>query len=156
MKNGSTWKFDEELSYENRCLRTFTGKLLCGPAGNRLKVDVLERKPGFVGCIDFIHKTNITELFTVTASIPMNLEQAQTMWYPTHMTMTYEDEDVALEERKILMTEDVAISVMKWSNRSEEPLKLTFSDCPEQFVADKNIMEEAAGAEDSCLYEQKS
>lgn len=126
-------KFDEELYYENRCLRTRTGKLLFGPTGNRLAVDVLDKEPGFVGCIDFIHKMNITELFTVKCSLGSNIEQAKAMWYPTYMTMEYEDEEIYFEERKTIIAQDVAISVMKWLNQSERSMTLTFSSNPQKF-----------------------
>lgn len=126
-------KFDEELRYENRCLRTRTGKLLFGPTGDRLAVDVLERQAGFVGCIDFIHKMNVTELFTVKCSLGMNLEQAKTVWHPTYMTMEYEDEDIGFQEKKTVIAQDVAISVMKWINHSDKPMNLTFLSVPEKF-----------------------
>lgn len=125
--------YHEELSYRNRCLRTQTGKLLFGPAGNRLAVDVLNRKPGFTGCIDFIHKMNVTELFTVECSHPVDFEQAEAVWYPDFMTMCYENEDVCFQEKKTIVAEDVAVSIMNWTNKSEESMELTFCCSPEQF-----------------------
>ena len=145
-------KYDEQLRYENRCLRTRTGKLLFGPSGNRLAVDVLDRQPGFVGCIDFIHKMNVTELFTVRCSLQMNLEQAEVVWYPTYMTMEYEDDEMQFKEKKTVIAQDVAVSVMKWINRSNKPMKLTFQSVPEKFeyteIGNNNL--------GNCLYYSES
>ena len=76
-----------ELKYENRALRTHTGKLLFGPVGRRMWVDYLDRKPGFCGRIDFIHKTNLTQLFEVKCDREVDWELAQSVWYPDRLTM---------------------------------------------------------------------
>ncbi|MEG7531830.1 MAG: trehalase family glycosidase, partial [Hungatella sp.] len=125
--------YDEELSYSNRCLRTQTGKLLFGPNGDRLAVDILNRKPGFSGCIDFIHKMNVTELFTVQCSFPVDFEQAEAVWYRTHMLFTYENDDLKFEEKKTIVAEDAAVSVMKWTNCSTTSMQLTFQCAPQKF-----------------------
>ncbi len=145
-------KFDEELRYKNRCLRTLTGKLLFGPVGDRLAVDILDRKPGFVGSIDFIHKMNVTELFTVKCNFPMDLEQAEATWYPTYLTMEYEDEDVVLEEKKTIISEDIAVSVMKWTNRSDTSMELSFDSRPEKFIS----YHESRDCNGNFRYESKS
>lgn len=131
-------KNDEELEYKNRCLRTLTGKLLFGPAGNRLSADYLDPLPGFTGCLDFIHKMNITELFQITCSLPLGFDQAEAVWYPTYLTMEFESEEVRFIEKKTISSEDVAISVMKWTNCGEKPFSLTFNSNPERFEFPEN------------------
>lgn len=135
--------YEEELSYPDRCLRTQTGKLLFGPAGHRLAVDILDRKPGFSGCIDFIHKMNVTELFSVKCSLPANFEQAETVWYPTYMTMNYEDEDISFREKKTIIAEDVAVSVMKWMNKSGDVMRLSFRCAPGGFLTQVSELDES-------------
>lgn len=126
--------WDEGLFYEKRCLRTQEGKLLFGPCGERLAVDILEPKPGFVGCIDFIHKMNITELFTVECDREILHDEIKVMWYPTHMTMSYVSEDLCFEESKTIVAQDVAISLMHWTNCSDKPLILSLRSCPTGFM----------------------
>ena len=60
-----TANIKQMLSCRNRSLRKHPGKLLLGPTGARLWADCLERAPGFMGCVDFIHKLNLPLLFTV-------------------------------------------------------------------------------------------
>ena len=93
-------KVDEALRYEERCLRIRTGALLFGPVGNRLFAETLEKKPGFVGRIDFIHKINITSLFEVTCSTDPDFGTGKAVWYPSHMTFDYADEDIVFQDRK--------------------------------------------------------
>lgn len=126
-------KYNEQLYYQDRCLRTLTGKLLFGPAGNRLAVDILDRKPGFLGCIDFIHKANITQLCTVSEDIDIDYEQSDTCWYPTHMVMSCETDDVSYREIKTIIKDDVAAACIEWENRSDREMTLTFCCEPEKF-----------------------
>lgn len=125
-----------ELSYRGRCLRTRTGMLLFGPTGRRLAVDVLERRPGFRGCIDFIHKMNVTELFTIEDDRQIDYSQADVVWYPDRMTLTL-DGDISFYEEKTISADDTAISVMRWENHTKKPLTLRFICCPEGFQTQK-------------------
>lgn len=127
-------QYEEELRYEDRCLRTLTGKLLFGPNGDRLNVDCLDRVPGFCGSIDFIHKMNITELFKVLPEETACFDQAESTWYPTRLTMKYSEEDFGFKEIKTVTKDDCAVSFMEWKNTGEEPLVLHFSCEPEAFL----------------------
>ncbi|MBQ7916229.1 MAG: hypothetical protein IJ315_05515 [Firmicutes bacterium] len=130
-----------ELKYENRALRTHTGKLLFGPVGRRMWVDYLDRKPGFCGRIDFIHKTNLTQLFEVKCDREVDWELAQSVWYPDRLTMEYEDEDLAFCETKRILMQDLAFSVQEWTNKSEEPLRLEFCVQPKGAMIDGGYFE---------------
>lgn len=127
-------EYRETLQYENRCLRTRTGKLLFGPAGSRLAVDILDRKPGFSGTIDFIHKMNITELFTVQDHMEAGCEEARVIWYPTHMDMEYHRDGISFLERKTITRDDMAISAMVWRNGTGQPMELTLCCAPGGFT----------------------
>ena len=120
-----------ELFYEDRCLRTRTGKLLFGPVGRRMWVDYLDRKPGFCGRIDFIHKVNMTELFQICCDRDADWELAKSVWYPDRLTMEFVNEDFSFEESKRMLMSDLAFSVQKWTNHSERPMKLTLQAKPE-------------------------
>ena len=61
-------KLENVLAYPERSLRTYPGKLLFGPVSERLFVECIDRKPGFCGNIDFIHKLNLDALFTMECS----------------------------------------------------------------------------------------
>lgn len=126
MKNKNYYipKIDRQLHCSNRSMKTHQGKLLFGPAGNRLFVDYLERRPGFCGRIDFIHKCNITSLFEVRCSTNPDFEVAECMWYPSKFTMEYEDRNVSLTEVKMITKDDMAISIQTWKNKSEKPIEL--------------------------------
>lgn len=119
------------IMYEDRCLRTHTGKLLFGPVGRRLWVDYLDRKPGFCGRIDFIHKTNLTELFQVVCDRDADWELAKSVWYPDRLEMGYEDEDFSFSETKSILFDDLAFSRQVWVNHSREPMTLRFRGEPE-------------------------
>ncbi len=125
-------KVDEALRYEERCLRIRTGALLFGPVGNRLFAETLEKKPGFVGRIDFIHKINITSLFEVTCSTDPDFGTGKAVWYPSHMTFDYADEDIVFHEVKYITEDDTAVSWQKWENRSGAPITLTLKVQVEQ------------------------
>ena len=124
----------KELRYENRCLRTRTGKRLFGPVGRRAWVTWLDPVPGFAGRIDFIHKTNLTELFTVRPEgIPEpDWALAKTVWTPYDLTLTFANDDFALEETKLLLESDLAVSLQKWTNSTDTPLRLRFACRPEK------------------------
>lgn len=145
-------RYREPLRYENRCLRTLTGKLLFGPAGNRLAVDVLDRKPGFSGTIDFIHKMNITQLFTVRDHMEAGCEEAEVMWYPAYMEMHYERGGVSYQEKKTITSDDTAVSAMVWENHARRELVLDFCCETEGF----QISETAETAESCVCYLARS
>lgn len=128
-----TKNYDEELYYENRCLQTDTGNLLFGPNGDRLNVDRLNYGPGYVGLIDFIHKMNISELFTVVPSIPVDFSQGDSTWYRDKMVQQYEDDVLNFTELKTIVAEDVALAQMTFINQAPVPLTLTFRALPVGF-----------------------
>ena len=113
------------LSYERRYLRTRTGKLLFGPVGKRLFVDYLDRLPGFVGRIDFIHKLNITALFEVKCDKPIQWETATTCWYPNMLTMDLQNNSMTFSEVKLIAKNDCAVSCQTWHNKGSTPMTLT-------------------------------
>lgn len=117
-------KVDESLRYEERCLRIKTGALLFGPTGDRLFAETLEKKPGFVGRMDFIHKINITSLFEVACSANPDFYTGKTVWYPSHMTFDYAGEDIVFHEVKYITEDDTAVSWQTWENRSGAPVTL--------------------------------
>ena len=121
----------EGLHYSDRALRTHTGKLLFGPVGRRMGVDYLDRRPGFCGRIDLIHKTNLTQLFEVCCDKDADWELASSDWYPDRLTMEYETEDFVFSEVKRALMQDLAFCVQTWTNRSDTPMKLTFQVRPE-------------------------
>lgn len=129
-------EIDRKLRYRERCLRLKTGALLFGSAGDRLFAETLEKKPGFVGRIDFIHKLNITRLFEVKCAASDGYEPdfalAEAVWYPSHMTLTYQDEMLAFQETKFITQDDTAVSWMCWENRSNQPLILMLDTQAEQ------------------------
>ena len=119
-----------ELRYEERALRTMTGKLLFAPVGHRASVAYLDRLPGFSGRFDLIHKTNLTELFTMVCGISADWESAQSVWYPDRLDMRLETESFVFEEKKYLLEDDLAVAVQQWTNRGDEPLELCFRSQP--------------------------
>lgn len=126
-------EYDEALHYKNRCLRTRTGMLLFGPNGRRLSVDGLDAGPGFKGAMDFIHKMNIPELFTVRPDVPADFSQAEHIWYRTKMTMEYHTEDLDVWETKTVLEEDIALSVTEWTNCSDHDVTLRFDCAPDAY-----------------------
>lgn len=123
---------DKKLYSSNRTLRTYQGKLLFGPVGDRLYVDYLDKRPGFVGRIDFIHKCNITALFEVRCNSKPDFDTARCMWYPSKLTMEYEDVTISFSEIKTITEDDVAYSVQTWKNKSERAITLELAVRPEQ------------------------
>ena len=122
---------DRMLAYRNRTLRTWPGKLLLGPTGHRLFADYLDKVAGLWGRIYFIHKLNLPGIFRVDEALqPEQMERADTIWYPSHLHMTLETERLTFEEDKFITWEDVAVSVQRWHNHTEHPLRLHLTLCP--------------------------
>lgn len=115
---------NDHLSYKDRCLRTLAGKLLLGPTGKRLYVDYLDKKPGFYGRIDFIHKINLTSLFRVKCSVQDEFETAETTWYPSMLTMELENNKIAFSETKFITDDDCAVSCQSWKNKTAKPIAI--------------------------------
>lgn len=133
-------EIDKMLKYPSRSLRAYTGKLLFAPVGDRLFCDCLDKLPGFCGNIDFIHKMNIDQLFTVTCSSQPDFISAHTVWYPSRLTMEFEDENLRFREVKMITSNDIAFVVQTWENISDQPLTLklecTPALCPVEKEAD--------------------
>ena len=118
---------DKKLAYPNRSLQSYCGKLLFAPVGDRLFCDCLDKKPGFCGNIDFIHKMNIPQLFTVKCSTNPDYVAAQTMWYPSRLTMHYDDKKITFDEVKMITSNDIAFSAQTWENHSHKDIILELS-----------------------------
>lgn len=131
-------KIDKELAVPNRSLRAYNEKLLFAPTGDRLFCDCLVKQPGFCGHIDFIHKMNIDQLFTVKCSTNPDFITAQTMWYPSRLTMEFEDEDIRFEEVKMITQDDIAFVAQTWENHSMEPVTLTLEVAPSLCIVEAN------------------
>jgi hypothetical protein len=105
---------------------------LLGPAGNRLFVDYLDRYPGFRGRIDFIHKVNLSEIFSVSCEeLSGKLDAMQSVWYPEYLETSFTGSHIHLHEIKFITQEDCAVSIQHWENRSNKPVKLTLTYEPE-------------------------
>lgn len=122
MKN---YNIDELLKTDNRMLRAYPGKLLFGPTAERLFAECLDKKPGFCGHIDFIHKVNLDMLFEVVCSEDVDWFMASTVWYPSHLELHYEDENVQLEESKHINIDDIAFCKQTWKNTSDHEITLS-------------------------------
>ena len=126
---------DKKLQYPERCLRLQAGALLFGPTGDRLFAETLWKRPGFVGKIDFIHKLNIGRLFEIKCvnadGAEPDFDLAETVWYPSHMTLSYQDEDISLQETKFITQDDTAVSCMVWENVGDMPLTLSLDTSAE-------------------------
>lgn len=142
---------EEALYYEKRCLRTREGALLFGPCGDRLTVDVLKPVPGFQGCIDFIHKMNVTELFTVEAEEAALPEDPEITWYPVKNTGVWENEEMRIRESKTITAQDVAFSLIQWENLSPNRQKIVLRSQPAGFVKGTRI-----GADDEIWTKSES
>lgn len=125
----------ESLKMVNRTLRTLPGKLLLGPTGARLFADYLDPVAGFSGRVDFIHKTNIPLLFSVSVkdascfSAPINAE-----WYPDRLDQCQSTAAYTLKESKWITWEDQAISLQHWRNTGTRSLTLVLS-LPDGYTA---------------------
>lgn len=128
---------DKKLAYPNRTLQAYCGKLLFAPVGDRLFCDCLDKKPGFCGHIDFIHKMNIPQLFTVKCSTNPDFTIAETVWYPSRLTMHYSDKKITFDEVKMITKNDIAFSVQTWENHSKKDIKLELLVEPELCPVEK-------------------
>jgi len=115
---------DKKLAYPNRSLTAYCGKLLFAPVGDRLFCDCLDKEPGFCGHIDFIHKINIPQLFTVKCSSNPDFALSSSMWYPSRLVMRYEDKKISFEEVKMITANDIAFSAQTWENHSKKDITL--------------------------------
>jgi len=122
----------KQLKYQGRSFRTRNGKLLFGPAGMRLFIDYLDKAPGFSGRIDFIHKLNLTEIFTIETNLDILFREAETIWYPDHLYMGYENGLISFDENKFITENDIAVSVQNWENKSRENLILMLRVNPDR------------------------
>lgn len=123
-------EIDKQLAYPNRSLHAWGGKLLFAPVGERLFCDCLNKEPGFTGHIDFIHKMNMDQLFTVKCSTNPDYISAETVWYPSRLTMEFEDEDIRFDEVKMITNNDIAFCAQTWKNNSSEPITLSLEVSP--------------------------
>lgn len=152
---------EENLKYRGRYLRTQPGKLLFGPAGERLAADYLEKQPGFVGRFDFIHKCNLPELFRVTIDCPMDFRKATADWYPSYLHMECEDRQIVFREDKWITRDDVAVSRQTWFNQSGEARVLrllpgadicrSFGRMPHGYRVHEAVFSHSFDAGGSCL-----
>lgn len=129
----------EKLAYRNRCLRTKTGKLLFGPTGRRLFADYLDKKPGFSGRIDFIHKINLTSLFTVDCSADCDFETAEAVWYADRLTLCLVSGGIAFSETKFITENDCAVSCQYWENNTSQPVSLSLEVGADLCTKEKDV-----------------
>lgn len=115
---------DSALVCGRRGLRTRPGTHLLGSTGARLWVDFLEDVPGFVGAIDFIHKTNIPLLFTVTNSTGTTAQPSTVEWRPSRLSVTQTWGRLRLHEDRFITWDDCAVSLQTWTNDSDTPVTL--------------------------------
>ena len=140
-------RLEKILAYPERVLRAYPGKLLFGPVSERLFIECIDRKPGFCGNIDFIHKLNLDALFETVCSTDPDWTLSSTVWYPTRLVMTYEDDEIKFEESKLLTQNDIAYSVQRWTNKTDKPVSVTLKvnpSCPvrkegERFIISSEI-----------------
>lgn len=135
---------NDELSYAGRYLRTQSGKLLMGSAGRRLFVDYLDKEPGFCGRLDFIHKTNMPSLFKVKCNVQDSFQTAETVWYPSMLTMTLENNRIKFSETKFITSDDCAVSCQRWTNKTEIPVEISLE-------VKSEICEEGMDLKTGCL-----
>ncbi|MCZ8519539.1 MULTISPECIES: MGH1-like glycoside hydrolase domain-containing protein [Paenibacillus] len=126
-------RLDDVLQAGKKSLRTLPGALLLGSTGARLWADYLDPVPGFSGRFDFIHKVNIPLLFAVQSSLISSYDPCRTVWRPSHLSMDYEGNRLALSERKFITWDDCAVSCQTWTNRSREELVLRLETYGEAF-----------------------
>ncbi|HHV10550.1 MAG TPA: hypothetical protein GXX75_09780 [Clostridiales bacterium] len=135
------------LEYKNRCLRTRCGKLLMGPSGNRLFVDYLDRYPGFRGRIDFIHKVNLGEIFSVSCEeLSDKFDYMQSVWHPEYLEVSLDECNIHFHEIKFITQDDCAVSIQHWENAGRKPVRLILSYEPDQcqvFKGEKKVVSPA-------------
>jgi hypothetical protein len=127
-----TIDIDSLLAFKNRTLRTLPGKLLLGPTGARLWTDYLDPVPGFRGRFDFIHKLNIPLLFSVEHEEgPEEMSPLDSLWQPSMLEMNWRGDDVVFKEYKFITWRDEAVSLQRWENCGDRPVKLRLKlpDC---------------------------
>src|SRR5690625_3877730 len=122
---------DTALTGPHRGLRTRPGTLLLGPSGRRLWVDYLEDRPGFAGRIDYIHKLNVSLLFTVTTSLPPEPQRSTGTWAPSHLRTEQRCGPVHLTETRFITWDDRAVSVQHWRNDGPDPVTLHLEHDPD-------------------------
>lgn len=114
------------LTVMNRSHQHLPGKQLLGPTGARLWMDYLEMQPGFVGRVDFIHKINLPMLFSASVNgETLQLVPARTRWTPDETRIHYEDDRLALEERKTITWDDCAVCCQRWTNKTAQPMTIS-------------------------------
>ncbi len=134
----------EGLFYRNRCLRTRRGKLLMGPAGNRLFVDYLDRIAGFRGRIEYLQKVNLTEIAAVTCpDLEWEMECMEAVWYPELLRMEFENSELHFTEEKFITRQDEAVSLQTWINKGNRDLRLSFSCQPENCLTEMGAEKES-------------
>ncbi len=116
---------DSLLTGGNRRLPANPEKMLLGCTGRRLWVDVLDPRPGFCGCIDFIHKINIPVLFDITCEGLPDYLSAEVIWQPSHLHIFAGKNGVSLSEDKFILWEDIAVSCIEVRNSTDEAITLT-------------------------------
>lgn len=135
---------NQHLSYKGRTLRTRPGKLLLGPTGKRLFADYLDKEPGFVGRIDFIHTINLTGLYRVKCSAVQDYEAAETVWYPSMLTMELDSSRVTFSETKFITLDDCAVSCQTWTNKTGRPIEIALEVgaelCEAEYDAESECM----------------
>lgn len=139
-----TYSFDNVLASSNRSLRTLPHTRLLGPSGARLWADYVELKPGFVGAIDFIHKCNIPFVFSVDTDFALHLDMGHSVWKPSHLTKSYENNEIKFSENKFMTWDDCAVSVQTWENTSDLTKTISLS-WPEDQLAFNNDTVSAVG-----------
>ena len=120
----------DDLSYPRRYFRVQHGKLSFGPTGDRLFVDYLDKAPGFKGRIDFIHKINLTEIFTIETDPVCDFSLCEPIWYPDRLEQIFRGENFSFKEVKFITQNDLAVSIQNWENTGKKALKLKLSCHP--------------------------
>ncbi len=120
-------KIDNMLTGGNRRLFANPEKMLLGCTGKRLWADVLDPRPGFCGCIDFIHKINIPVLFDISCEGIADYLTADIVWQPSHLHIRAEKNGISLTEDKFILWEDIAVSCVGVFNSSPKTITLNVS-----------------------------
>ncbi len=113
---------DALLEMGRRGLLHAPAYMTLGPTGRRMWAE-LRARPGFVGCIDFIHKTNIPALFTL--EIPgVYWETMRVRWRPSSLHTMLRDGRIDYEEERFITWDDCAYSLIRLRNTSGDALAL--------------------------------
>ena len=134
-------KIDKIIGGGKRHLTTHLPNILIGSTGDRLWVDFLSPEPGFVGCIDYIHKVNIPELYSFHIEPDISLYLQDYQWYPSHTMLRFASEKLQVTEYKFITRDDCAANLQTWANLSTDTLKikLLWPDRLFQKIEDKGI-----------------